>query len=253
MPATLSVSDVADGVRALTLSHPERRNALDAGFLDALEAALRDDAGVRCWLVRAAGEGLFSAGYDLTALNGVPEGTPLPDERLGAVFDRLSTHRVPSVALVTGPAIGAGCELAAACDFRVGSPGARFAMPPARLGVVYALHGLERLVSRVGEQAARRMFLTGRPVDAAAAERIGLLDVLADDAEGQALALCAELSGSAPLAVQGMKRGLSLLHGATEGERAAYERLRRQSFNSADAREGKAAALARRAPRFSGQ
>lgn len=253
MPATLSVSDVADGVRALTLSHPERKNALDLGFLDALEAALRDDAGVRCWLVRAAGEGIFSAGYDLTALNGFPDGTPLPDERIGAVLDLLTTHRLPSVALVTGPAIGAGCELAAACDFRVGNAAARFAMPPAKLGVVYALHGLERLVSRVGEQAARRMFLTGRSVDAATAEQLGLLDVLTEDAEAQALALCAELAGNAPLAVQGMKRGLALLRGATGDERAAYERLRRQSFNSADAREGKEALLARRAPRFTGK
>lgn len=253
MPATLTVSERPGGVRVLTLSHPERKNALDAGFLHALEAALRDDAQVRCWLVRASGEGVFSAGYDLTALNGFPEGTPLPDERLGEVLDVLTAQRAPSVALVTGPAIGAGCELAAACDFRVGSGAARFSMPPARLGVVYALKGLARLSSRVGEQAARRMFLTARAVDAELALKLGLLDVLADDAEAQAFTLCAELAGHAPLAVEGMKRGFALLEGASALERAEYERLRRASFNSDDAREGKAALLEKRPPRFSGR
>ena len=253
MPATLQVAELADGVRVLTLSHPERKHAIDAGFLDALEAALVNGAGVRAWLVRSAGEGVFSAGYDLTALNGFPEGQPLPDERIGVVLDLLTHHRAPSVALVTGAAIGAGCELAVACDFRVGTRSARFAMPPAKLGVVYALKGMARLTSRVGEQAARRMFLTGRPVDAEQASRLGLLDVLADDAKAQALALCSELALNAPLAVQGMKRGLELLNEASESALSDYARLRRASFNSEDAREGKEALLGKRVPRFSGK
>jgi enoyl-CoA hydratase/carnithine racemase len=253
MPATLQVADLADGVRVLTLSHPERKHAIDTGYLDALEGALAHGSGVRAWLVRSAGEGIFSAGYDLTGLNGFPEGTPLPDERIGVVLDQLTHHPAPSVALVTGAAIGAGCELAVACDFRVGNAAARFSMPPSKLGVVYALKGMDRLISRVGEQAARRMFLTGRPVDAEQAARLGLLDVLASDAEAQALALCTELALNAPLAVRGMKWGLELLHGANETQLAEYARLRRESFNSEDSREGIAALLSKRAPRFSGK
>ncbi len=253
MPAQLQVSDIAEGVRALTLSHPERKNALDQGFLDALEAALSKGQGVRAWLLRSVGPGPFSAGYDLNALNGFPEGSPLPDERLGQVFDLISQHAAPSVALVTGLAVGAGCELAAACDFRVGDAGAKFAMPPAKLGVVYALKGLARISSRVGEQAARRMFLTGRAVDAESALRLGLLDVLAVDAEAQAMALCTELAGNAPLAVQGMKRGFRLMRGAPDSEVAEYERLRRESFNSEDAREGKEALMTKRVPTFKGR
>ena len=78
--------------------------------------------------------------------------------------------------MVRGPAIGAGCELAVACDFRVGDQRALFAMPPARIGVVYALKGLQRLVARVGEGFARFMFLTGRRVDSELAFRKGLLE-----------------------------------------------------------------------------
>lgn len=253
MPATLEVVDLPHGVRQLTLHHPERRNALDDALLDALEAAVTRAEGVRCFLVRGGGERLFSAGYDLTALTGFPEGTPLPDERLAAVFDALTHHPAPSVALVTGPAIGAGCELALACDFRVGDAHARFVMPPARIGVVYALQGLRRVVRRVGEGRARYLFLTGRAVEGEAAHRFGLLDVLAPDAEGEARRLCEELARQAPLALAGLKQGFALLEGgATPEALAAFEARRRESFNSADAREGRDAALQKRAPVFRG-
>ncbi len=250
MPATLEVSPLVAGVRCLTLSNPGRKNALDEGVLSALEAALRDDAGVRCWLLRSSDASVFCAGYDLTALASLPEDARLPDERLGEVFELLAAHAAPSVAVVTGPAYGAGCELAAACDFRVGNSHARFCMPPAKVGVVYAVEGMRRLAARVGPQAARRMFLTARPVGSDEALRVGLLDVLVDDAESEARALAEEIAALAPLAVRGMKRGLALLeHGADE----AYEALRRRSFNSEDAQEGRLAILEKRQPRFTGK
>ncbi|MEW6433929.1 MAG: enoyl-CoA hydratase/isomerase family protein [Myxococcota bacterium] len=254
MAATLEVKDLPGGVRALTVSNPARKNALDDGLLEQLDRALTGADEVRAWLLRGAGEGIFSAGYDLTSLSDYQPGTPLPDERLGEVLDALSRHPAPSVALVTGPAIGAGCELAVACDFRVGDARALFAMPPAKIGVVYALKGMQRLIARVGEGRARYMFLTGRRLAADDALRCGLLDVLADDAEAQALALCNELASNAPLAVRGMKQGLALLEegGGTGEQRAAYEALRRASFNSQDAREGRDAALEKRTPRFRG-
>lgn len=253
MPASLLVEDVAPGVRALVLSNPARRNAIDPGFIEALSAALDDDAGVKVWLVRGEGTGVFSGGFDLTQLDAVDEGQPLPDERLGQVLQKLARHRLPSVALVLGKAIGGGCELAVSCDFRVGNARASFSFPPARLGIVYARAGLQRLRARVGEQVARRMFLAGLPLDAEEARAVQLLDVLADDAEERALALCQQLAASAPLAVQGMKFGFSLLDGASDEALADYELLRRQAFNSRDAREGREAMLQRRSPTFTGQ
>lgn len=255
MAATLDVKDLPGGVRALTVSNPARKNALDDGLLEQLARALEGADGVRAWLVRGAGTGIFSAGYDLTSLSEYQPGTRLPDERLGEVLDALSRHPAPSVALVTGPAIGAGCELAVACDFRVGDARALFAMPPAKIGVVYALKGMQRLIARVGEGRARYLFLTGRRLGADDALRSGLLDVLAEDAEAQALALCAELASNAPLAVRGMKQGLALLEegGGTAEARAKYEALRRASFNSKDAKEGRDAVLEKRVPRFRGE
>ena len=254
MAAELHISEAGAGVRVLTVSNAARRNALDAGLLEELALALSTTDDVRAWLVRGAGDGVFSAGYDLNALSGRSGGAPLPDERLGEVLDMLSRHRAPSVALLTGAAIGAGCELAVACDFRVGDPRALFAMPPARIGVVYALKGMQRLVARVGEGFARYMFLTGRRVDAELASRKGLLDLLVPQAEQGALELCAELAANAPLAVRGMKQGLALLEtGATEADHAAYLALRRASFESQDAKEGVAAVLEKRPPRFTGR
>ena len=256
MAAALLVRDAPGGVRVLEVSNPQRRNALDDGLFEQLSAALADAAGVRAFLVRGAGDDAFSAGYDVTGLAPPAPSDRLPDERLGEVLDALSRHPAPSVALVTGPAYGAGCELACACDFRVGDARAAFCMPPARLGVVYSLAGLGRVAARAGEGTARYLFLTARRVGADEALRRGLLDVLAapGQAEAEALALCAEVAALAPRALAGMKQGFELLRrGATASDEARYLTLRREAFTSADAREGLAAFREKRPPAFRGE
>jgi enoyl-CoA hydratase/carnithine racemase len=237
VPAAFTVADCGDGVRSLTLSNPARKNALDDVALEQLRAALLTSDPVRCWLVRGGGQGAFSAGYDLSSLTEVGEGA-LPDEAIGDVFDLLAQHPAPSVALVTGPAFGAGCELACACDFRVGDSQAVFCLPPAKIGVVYAARGIRRVAALTGLGRAKWMFLSGARIEAEEARQMGLLDVLA-----------------AALAIAGMKQTFSALQrgGPTAEEGAALEGLRRAAFNSADAKEGREAFLARRPPKFSGR
>lgn len=245
MPASFSVSDLGGGVRALTLCHPARKNALDDQALTQLRAALTDAAGVRCWLVTGEGDA-FSAGYDLSTLVEVGEAGPLPDDAIGDVFDLLARSPAPSVALVKGPAFGAGCELACACDFRVGDASSVFCLPPAKIGVVYAPRGIRRVAAVVGTQRAKRMLLTGMRVPAAEAEAWGLLDVRAPDAAQAARALATELAAGAPLAIAGMKQ----IFAGGDGD---FREARRAAFNSADAREGREAFMQRRAPKFSGR
>jgi len=258
LPPTLEVQDLEGGVRVLTLVRPARRNALDDALIAQLHAALAPEAcaGARALLVRGHG-GTFCSGYDLAGLGAPAPGGPLPDDALMETLARLERHPLPSVALVQGAAFGAGCDLAAACDFRVGSEDAVFCLPPARLGVVYAEAGISRMTRLVGAARAKHLFLTARRLEAPTALAWGLLDEChpAAEAEAHARALCALLAQGAPLAVAGMKETFRLLArpglAAPDAERLRL--LRAEAFGSEDAREGRAAFLEKRPPRFSGR
>ncbi len=234
----------------LTLSNPSRRNALDRAVLEALRVGLQVPASVRALLIRGAGNGIFSAGYDLNELAAYRTGDPLPDDLVADVLDGLSNHPLPSVALITGPAYGAGCELAMACDVRIGDLSARFCMPPVKLGLVYSRRGFARVASRVGLSAARFLFLTGRTVEAERAFQLGMLDVL--DTEGQAettaFSIAADLAAASPTAIAGTKAGLNLVGraDASAAEVAEYERLRVASYSSEETRALVAAAATKR-------
>jgi enoyl-CoA hydratase len=258
MPPQLRVELAKAGVRVLTISHPEKKGALNHELLVALDTALElaVNDGLRALMIRGEA-GAFSAGYDLSAIEPAANPQALPDTYLGQVLTRLQRLPLATVAVVDGPAFGAGCELACSCDFRVGDANARFCMPPARLGIVYSLDGLARVARLVGLQRARRMFLTADRIHAPEAHAWGLLDLLAD--EGQAFAQAQELAHRladlAPLAISGMKQALGLLEAplASEAQRAQLEALRRQAFESQDALEGIAAFLERRVPQFQGR
>jgi enoyl-CoA hydratase len=256
---SLRVEDLPGGVRVLTLARPARRNALDDALVAQLHAALAPEActGVRALLLRGDA-GTFCSGYDLTGLGPPAPGGGLPDDALMEALARLESHPLPSVALVQGAAFGAGFDLAAACDFRVGSADALFSMPPARLGVVYAAAGISRVTRLVGLTRAKALFLTGRRLDGPTALAWGLLDECHPDgasAEAAALALCEVLAAGAPLAIAGMKETFGLLartHLAPQ-EAEHLRQLRSEAFGSEDAREGRAAFLEKRRPVFRGR
>jgi enoyl-CoA hydratase/carnithine racemase len=247
-------------VRVLTLDNVEKRNALDYGSLaeleQACELAARDQ--VRCLVIRGEGDQAFSSGFDIGAMDG--PGGDRPDLAVERVMEAVEAVPCPTVAFVNGAAFGAGCELAVTCDLRIASAGATLGMPPAKLGVVYAAAGLRRFLALVGPAHTREIFFTGRPMGAATARAIGLVDRVSepDEAEAEALALADEIARNAPLAVQGMKRILRLLEtaherGLTEAERDEVSELRRRAFDSADLKEGRAAWTEKRKPRFQGR
>ncbi len=248
-------------VRVLAIDNPAKRNAFDFGSLAELERACTRVAAdrVRCLVIRGSGDQAFSSGFDIDAMSGGPEGDR-PDLATERAMEAVEAVPCPTVAFVNGAAFGAGCELAATCDLRIASQGARLGMPPAKLGVVYAAAGLRRFLALVGPAHTREMFFTGRPVDAEKALSIGLVDRVAAPAEAEAaaLALADEIARNAPIAVQGMKRILRLLvasheRGLTDEERDEVSRLRARAFESADLAEGRAAWAERRPPRFRGE
>lgn len=257
--ATLHVDGAGEGVRVLTLDNEAKRNAVDAALLGAVvaacEAANRD--GVRCLVLTGRGDKAFSAGYDLGALQRAQPEDPLPDAALQVALSALEHAHAPVIAAVNGAAYGAGAELAAACDLRIAARGARIAMPPAKLGIVYAPAGLQRFVELLGLSQAKRLFYTGEPVGAEEAKSIGLVDEVVDAglALDRALEVAGQIAANSPTSVQGMKR-IFLLMRRRELPQAAIaevEALRRASFHSEDAREGVAAVLERRPPRFTGR
>ena len=258
MPAQLRVEDVGP-VRVLTLDNPDRRNALTPALLEALAEAYRPGAhgAARVFALRGEGHRAFCAGYDLESLAAVGGGA-LPDDLIQEVYAAIEAHPLPTVACVEGAAFGAGFELALACDVRVAAASARFCLPPARLGVVYAPEGLSRLAALVGAGQARRLALTGCVVDGAEAARVGLVEQLVPnggDAWEAALGVAGIIAAGAPLAVSGMKQVFAALgRGPLSAEASARLRaLRREAFNSEDVREGRAAFLEKRPPVFKGR
>jgi enoyl-CoA hydratase/carnithine racemase len=252
------VEDRPGGIRVITLSNPPKRNALDETLLAGLRSALAEPAGVRAILLRGGGQGAFCSGYDLLSLGPGDGPELLPDESLDQTFAAIEGHPAPVIALVTGPTFGAGVELAAACDLRIGATRTVYCMPPARIGVVYSPTGVFRVASLVGRSKARLMFFTGRKVDAVTSERWGLLEELYptdEAAEAGALSLCRELAENAPLSLSGMKRTFQVLFrpALTEQEDAELRAVRRAAFDSEDAKEGRAAFSEKRLPRFVGK
>jgi enoyl-CoA hydratase/carnithine racemase len=254
---SVHVEEPAPGVALLTISNPEKRGALDRALLEQLMAALAaTDA--RCVVLTGEGRA-FCAGYDIGELmregydDGAEAGHPFP-----AALAAIEAYPYPVLAALNGATIGGGLELAIACDLRIAADTVQLGMPPAKLGVVYATAGLNRFLSTIGGARTRELFLTGRRIDAATAERWGLVNevVEAEALPGAALALAQEIAANAPLSLRGNKAGIRELvaaHGALDPATAtALDAERRTAFESQDLREGLRAFGEKRAPVWRG-
>jgi enoyl-CoA hydratase/carnithine racemase len=259
----LLLDEPAEAVARLTLSNPERRNALDHEVLDALADVLPElDRGieVRCVILTGAG-GTFSAGYDI---GDIPEESFEHDAEsivahpFHAGMAAVSAHPYPVVAAIAGPCLGGGLELAVRCDLRIAAEGATLGMPPAKLGLIYGHTGLRRFIEAIGVARTKELFLTGRVHPAERAERVGLVhEVVADgEIDSAAIELASEIAANAPLASRGNKRAIETLASfprlTAEQERELVE-LRRSSFGSEDLREGIRAFAEKREPRWRGR
>jgi enoyl-CoA hydratase/carnithine racemase len=253
----------ADAVARLTLSNPEKRNALDHDVLDAIAEVLpRLDRGieVRCVIVTGTGE-VFSAGYDI---GDIPEQSferdaeALVAHPFNAAMEAVSAHPYPVVAAVNGHCLGGGLELAVRCDLRVAAEEAKLGMPPARLGLIYGHTGLRRFIDVIGVARTKELFLTGRNLEARRAAEIGLVNEAVPRAEVEraSVELAAGIAANAPLASRGNKHAIEMLASfprLTPEQEEELVELRRSCFGSQDFREGIRAFSEKREPRWTGR
>jgi enoyl-CoA hydratase len=207
-------------VATLTLSRPEKLNALNHALLTELDGvvdALRADTSVRVIVVTGAGEKAFVAGADIGELSVLDTRGAEAASAFGSrVFRKLETGPQAVIAAVNGFALGGGCELALACHIRYASENAKFGLPEVGLGIVPGYGGTQRLPRLVGLGIASELIATGRMIDAAEALRIGLVNRVTapDQLLAEALATAQKIAANAPLAVaaalEAARRGLDL-------------------------------------------
>jgi enoyl-CoA hydratase len=249
-----------DGVAVVTLARPDRLNAIGRATLHELDQILRDlerDPHTRALIITGEGR-VFCAGADigeLSQLAGADEFAAFV-HLFTDVLGRLEAHPLPSIAAIDGAALGGGLELALACDLRVASDDARLGVPEVQLGLLPGAAGTQRLPRLLPRGIALQMLLTGAPLGAVDAHRLGLVNELTGDAPALVGAerLARELAAGAPLAHAAAKRlvreGAMLeLADAVALEREVVSGL----FATADAAEGLVAFREKRAPTFTGQ
>ena len=239
-----------------TIDRQERRNALNAELCDELRGHLERSRDLRAIVITGAGTA-FCAGADLVTRFAAHGDTATDTFRpaFEEVLDAIVAHPAPVVAAINGPAIGAGMQLAVACDLRVAALGARLAIPGGKLGIHLSARNIWRLGQLVGQGTARDFLLAGRTVDAEEALRLGLVQYVDPDALACALALAGEIAASAPLTVRGHKQALNLVAEAEwlgEGARAQIAEQEARAFASNDLQEGMAAFAEKRTPNFGG-
>lgn len=240
----------------VSINRPEKRNAINvevAQRLIEVFGSIKVGGDVRVVVLRGAGEQSFCAGADLEAMAGREGGGSILQSAIQAVVD----CPCPVIAMIYGYAVGAGCDLAVACDLRVIGESARIGINPVKLGLVYFPQSLERFVSLVGVGYTKELFLTGKFFTAERAKEMGLVNYVVPEARLASFSyeLASEIANNAPLAVSGTKSILNrfISRKMTPDEIAELREIMEASWKTEDAREGITAFLQRRKPEFQGK
>jgi enoyl-CoA hydratase len=250
--------DREDAVAIVTVERQDALNALDLATLTQLRDELRATAGdddIRVLVLTGAGERAFVAGADIKYMSGLGVDEAKAWGALGHEAARLlETMPKPTIAAVNGFALGGGCELALACDIRYASARAKRGQPEVNLGIIPGWGGTQRLARVCGLGIAKELVFTGRTVDADEALRIGLVSAVHDPVLDKAREIAQLLAAKSPVSLRVMKQ---LVNRTLAGDHAANLAAEADAFGelfaSADAKEGLAAFMEKREPRFEGR
>jgi enoyl-CoA hydratase len=255
--------EVADHVAIIRLNRPDRMNTLGGTMKPDLATAFfehaRNDSNVTCVVLTGTGDRAFCAGADIKERAAQHVAAPdyyVRQQQTHALFRAIEEFEKPTIAAINGVALGGGLELALCCDIRIAAASARFGLPEAKLGVIPAAGGTQRLPRVVGEAIAKELIFTSDIIDAATAKEIRLVNRVVEDARlmGEVLALAGRIGAQPPLAIRFAKRAVNLgmqvgMDAGLEYERYAASMV----IDSDDRKEGMRAFVEKRKPVFVGR
>ena len=255
MPETLII-EINNHVALIRLNRPEALNALNQQLMSELATTLHamdSDETVRC-IVITGSEKAFAAGADIREMAGKTFAEAFVGDIFGPETEAIQRIRKPIIAAVAGFALGGGCELAMMCDFILAADTAKFGQPEINLGIIAGMGGTQRLTRAVGKAKAMEMNLTGRMMDAAEAERAGLVSriIPAADLIEEALKTAGKIAAKSAVSVRAAKESVNRAYESTLREGLLHERrLFHAMFATEDQKEGMTAFLEKRPAKFS--
>jgi enoyl-CoA hydratase len=252
--------DVTDGVAAVTINNPAKRNALSSDIraaLPGLLTALQADAGVRVVIITGAGDKAFASGADISEFGDrrtSPAARAEYDRVAAALNEALDGLEKPLIAMIRGFCIGGGLFTALHADIRIASDDSQFGIPAARLGLGPGLPGVTSLISLVGPAAAAEILFSARRYPAADALQMGLVNrvVPAASLREETMSLARAIAANAPLTVAAAKAAIRAA-GQARPDQARVEAMIEACFRSDDYREGQRAFAEKRPPAFTGR